>query len=85
MKITTSFNGKRYYTISEAYRTFKNNLIGDVPYTTFYKKFVKYKKEHNIDGVKYNALRFYSEIEVEDFIRIYQFITNYNSTHSVKK
>lgn len=79
MKVTTYINGKKHYTIAEAYRSYKGNLAGEVTYITFYKKFVKHRQEHNIMGVLYNAQTYYSEIQVEDFIRLYQFITNYNT------
>ncbi len=79
MEITTVINGKRYYTISQAYQTYGDNLEGKTSFNTFYKKFIKYKSGNLIQGKKHKALNYYSESVIEEFLQDYTLIVKYST------
>ncbi len=77
-KISTIINGQRYYTISQAYQSFAQNIEGQTPFNTFYKKFVKYIQLNRAEPKRIKSVKYYSASIVEDFINSYSDITRYS-------
>jgi hypothetical protein len=80
MKIITVIDGKKYFTISQSFKTYQDSIEGNASFNTYYKKFVKYKHDLNVEGIKYGGVVFYSQNIIENFIKTYTEILNYNKT-----
>ena len=77
MNISTTIEGKQYYSIMQAYYTYSVNFADTVPLTTFYKKFVKWAKDNNV--LPHENIKVYSQSDVESFINEFDLITNYTT------
>ncbi len=66
--ICTTINGESYYSIVQAYFSFKSNLTKKFGFNSFYKYFAKWRVENDIRAESLNVSKLYSTADILKYI-----------------
>ena len=68
MELKHIINDQLHLNVKQAYLIYKDNLLGNPSYITFYKRFLKFKKSKNIKGVKIGSVIYFQDSDFMSFV-----------------